>query len=149
MRNGHAPQVRPSSVPDPHKSWLDREQFGARLELALERNRIDGMRFALHRLTFPRKPEAVDRLAGALPEQLRDTDCICRPSPEHVLVLTAGSRDHFPHLRRRILSHWQEAWTALGFERPIPGITDERIEMTNAQDAESFLARAGEWMGGS
>lgn len=136
-------------LPDPHRSWLDREQFSARLELALERNRIDGMRFALHRLTFPRKPEAVDRLAEVMPDQLRDTDCICRPSPHHVLVLTAGPRDHFPHLRRRILSHWQEAWTGLGFERPIPGITDERIEMTNAEDAEAFLARAGEWVGGA
>lgn len=133
-------------LPDPHKSWLDREAFGARLELALERNRRDGMRFALHRLTFPHKVAAVDRLAEAMPAQLRDTDCICRPSPERILLLTAGSRDHFPHLRRRILAHWQEAWTSLGFERPIPGITDERVEMTNADDAEAFLARAGEWM---
>jgi hypothetical protein len=36
----------------------------------------------------------------------------------------------------------------VGNERPIPGITDERIEMTGLDDSEAFLARAAEWLAG-
>ena len=133
-------------VPEPKPGWLDLEDFRARLELAIDRNRRDGLRFALHRLEFPGSAEAVDRLTEPLPEQLRDMDCICRPAPRVVLLLTAQPRDTFPHLRRRLLRMWQEAWLAVGYERPIPGITDERIELVKAEEAEAFLAGASAWM---
>jgi hypothetical protein len=135
-------------LPDLEKRWLTMEEFTAQLELALERNRRDGMKFALHRLLFPASPNAVDVLAEGLPDQLRDTDRICRPSPQRVVLLTAGARDHFPHVRRRIMNLWQAAWLQVGNERPIPGITDERIEMTGLDDSEAFLARAAEWLAG-
>jgi len=133
-------------LPETEKCWLGVEEFTQHLELALERNRRDGMRFALHRLLFPSSPVALDLMAERLPAQLRDTDRICRPAPQCVVLLSAGARDHFPHVRRRILNLWQNAWTEVGNERPIPGITDERIEMTGAEDSEAFLARAGDWL---
>ena len=133
-------------LPDSQTQWLDVDAFSMRLELALERNRRDGLRFALHRLHFPAAPKALALLAERLPDQLRDTDCICRPSAQRVVLLTAGARDHFPHLRRRILTLWQTVWLEAGHERPIPGITDERIEMTGPTDSEAFLARAAGWL---
>jgi hypothetical protein len=143
-RAGPAYPMLPESV----KGWLTVEAFTQQLELALERNRRDGMRFALHRLLFPASPVAVELMAERLPAQLRDTDRICRPAPQRVVLLTAGARDHFPHVRRRILNLWQNAWSEVGNERPIPGITDERIEMTGLDDSEAFLARAAEWLAG-
>ncbi len=135
-------------LPASEKGWLSVDEFTQQLELALERNRRDGMRFALHRLLFAASPVAMDVMAERLPEQLRDTDRICRPAPQRVVLLTAGARDHFPHVRRRILNLWQNAWIEVGNERPIPGITDERIEMTGLDDSEAFLARAAEWLAG-
>ena len=61
--------------------WLSPEEFRGRLELAVERNRRDGLRFTVHRLSFPSSDTAVDRLCEQLPDQLRDTDCICRRRP--------------------------------------------------------------------
>jgi len=135
-------------VPELKTGWLEAVEFRMRLELAIERNRRDGMRFTLHRVEFPGSAEAVDRLTQRLPEQLRDTDCICRPAPRVVLLLTAAPRDTFPHLRRRMLKLWQEAWLEVGYERPIPGLKDERVELGAPADAEAFLAGAGAWLSG-
>ncbi|NOT34109.1 MAG: hypothetical protein HOP12_08060 [Candidatus Eisenbacteria bacterium] len=133
-------------LPDAEMSWLERDEFVVRLELAVDRHRRDGLRFALHRLRFPMSTVAVDQLASELPAQLRDTDCICRPSSQRILLLTGGSKDQFPFLRRRILALWQRVWLELGLERPIPGISDERIEMLSADHAAGFLAGALAWL---
>jgi hypothetical protein len=63
-----------------------------------------------------------------------------------VLLLTAVPRENFPQLRRRILAVWKDAWLEAGLERPIPGIREERIEMSGPEHAESFMVRAGEWL---
>lgn len=133
-------------LPDANRDWLEPDEFRMRLELAIERNRRDGLPFSLHRLRFPNSEAAVDQLATQLPGQLRDTDSLCRPDRLRILLLTATPRDQFPHVRRRILALWQSSWMAAGLERPIPGITEERIEMARPEDGEAFLARAAGWL---
>jgi hypothetical protein len=134
-------------LPDANRDWLEPDEFRVRLELSLERNRRDGLPFSLHRLRFPTSAEAVDQLAIHLPGQLRDTDSLCRPDRLWIVLLTATPRDQFPHVRRRILALWQSSWMAVGNERPIPGITEERIEMNTPEDGGAFLARADSWLG--
>jgi hypothetical protein len=136
-------------LPEIHKEWLTPDALRARLELALERHRRDGLRFSLHRLQFAPAPEAMTTLGEQLPGLLRDTDCLCRPAPGQVLLLTAVPRAHFPQLRRRILALWKDAWLGAELERPIPGIREERIEMTTPGQAESFMVRAAEWLSGT
>jgi hypothetical protein len=133
-------------LPEVRKDWLDIEEFRRRIELALERNRRDRLRFSLHRLQFGPSAPALEQLAAGLPRVLRDTDCLCRPAGTRVLLLTAVPREQFPHVRRRILALWQEAWLGAGHERPIPGISEERIELSGPDDAEAFLARAADWL---
>lgn len=134
-------------VPTPQAGWLEPADFWLRLELAVERHRRDGLRFALHRLDFPISAVAVDLFARRLPGHLRDTDTICRPSAQRVLLLTAAPQARFPYLRGRLAALWQEAWAETGNERPIPGMADERREMTSPEDVESFLAQARVWLG--
>jgi hypothetical protein len=83
-----------------------------------------------------------------LPKQLRDTDCIARPVPAAILLLTAGSRDGFAHARRRLLALWERAWNETHNPPPAPAVTDERIEMCAPPDGESFLATAAHWLAG-
>src|SRR4029079_4474266 len=113
-------------LPEPHTDWQTTDAFRARLELALERHRRDGLRFSLHRLQFAPSPEAMASMSARLPELLRDTDSVCRPAAGQVLLLTAVPRAHFPKLRKLILALWKEAWIDAGLERPIPGIREER-----------------------
>ncbi len=133
-------------VPGVEPGWLEPDEFSMRLELALERNRHDGMRFALHRLVLSGSFPAMDLLAKRMPEQLRSTDSLCRPNRRVLLILTAGPRDVFLFVQRRIQATWQEAWTEAGNERPIPEIEDERIELDGPEGAEHFLAQAGHWL---
>jgi hypothetical protein len=135
-------------VPDPNTGWLDPEQFSVQLELALERNRRDRLRFSLHRLTFTGSLEAIDALCRELPSQLRDTDSMARPTPTTVVLLTAGSRDAFAHVRRRLLAIWERAWHDTRNAPPAPALKDERIEMNSPADGEVFLATAGIWLSG-
>jgi len=133
-------------VPTPRTGLLELDDFAARLTLAVERNRRDGLGFALHRLEFPVSAAALDLLGQRLPSHLRDTDSICRAGLDRMLLLTATPRDRFPYVRGRIQAQWQEAWLEAGHERPIPGVGEERVEMIRPEDAESFLAQAQEWM---
>ena len=133
-------------VPDPAQGWLQPDDFRARLELAVERNHRDGLRFAVHRLGFADVPESVDVLCRLLPDQLRDTDCICRPSARVMLLLTAGASSSFSHLRRRLGSLWETAWREAVQPAPAAPITDERIELTGPEDAEGFLTAACLWL---
>lgn len=127
--------------------WLEPQEFRVRLELALERHRRDRMRFELHRLEFPDAPAAVQSLADWLPGQLRDTDCITRPSPGSVLLLIAGASDGFAHVRRRLLALWDTAWRDGGGVPPAPAVVDENVTLAGPEDAEAFLAAAADWMG--
>ena len=133
-------------VPARKAGWLTPADFLQRLELAVERHRRDGLRFALYRLDLPISTAASDVFAERLPAQLRDTDSICRPTPQRTLMLSATPQDRFPYLRGRLLALWQEAWLATGNERPIPGLVDERVEMTREDEMAAFLAQARNWL---
>ncbi len=126
--------------------WLERAEFRARIELALERNRHDRLRFELHRLDFADAPMAIEQLCAWLPGQLRDTDCLCRPGARSVLLLTAGPSEAFLHLRRRILALWDTAWRDAARTPPAPAVVDQHVGMAGPEDAESFLAAAGAWL---
>lgn len=126
--------------------WLAVDEFGARIELALERNRHDRMRFELHRLDFPDAPAAVEALCGWLPGQIRDTDCICRAAACSVVVLNAGPPEAFANLRRRLLALWDTAWRDSGAAPPAPALVDQHVAMAGPEDAEAFLAAAGAWL---
>jgi hypothetical protein len=133
-------------VPAARSGWLTPAEFQQRLELAVERHRRDGLRFALHRIDLPMSATAADVFAERLPEQLRDTDCLCRPTAQRALMLTATSTERFRYLRGRLLFLWHEAWLAAGNERPIPGLVEERCEMTREADASGFLRQGRSWL---
>ena len=133
-------------VPDSDRRWLGPDEFAARLELAVERNRRDGMRFAVHRLEFSDAPEAFAVIQAKLPDQLRDTDSICIAAPRVVLLLTAGPAGSFLHVRRRLLALWEQSWNDAQLIPPPPPIVDQHIEMLSPEDAEGFLTKAGGWL---
>lgn len=132
-------------VPDRVAGWLDVDAFMTRLDLAVERNSRDGLHFSVHRLEFSDAPHCVEDLCQRLPQQLRDTDCICHPSSRIVLLLTAGPHSSFPHVRRRLLALWEQAWHDGLQPSPAPPITGERVDLTGPEDAATFVATVGRW----
>jgi hypothetical protein len=98
----------------PRVNLLPPEAFTHRLDMALDRHRHDGFRFALHRLTFAAHEAAIDELVRVLPDRLRGTDCLCRPTPHELLLLCAGSTRAFAHVRSRIQALWKTAWAETG-----------------------------------
>jgi len=135
-------------VPEPVAGWLDAAAFHNRLELAVERHRRDGLRFAVHRLIFTDLPEALKLLAERLPAQLRDTDSLCQPQPSEVLLLTAGTLAAFANLRRRLLGLWEKAWREAGATGPPAPIRNEVIEIAAGEDADAFLSTVTRWLVG-
>jgi len=135
-------------VPEPKRELLELPDFRARLELAVERNRLDGLPFALHRLEFPGPTAVVELLCASLPHQLRDSDFLCHPSPHEVLLLTAVPLDAYAHVRRRLLAAWERVWHESGQTSPPPPITDLRAEMVGPEDSEGFLTAAEAWLSG-
>jgi hypothetical protein len=133
-------------IPDQVQAWLSPDDFRIRIDLAVERNALDGLRFAVHRLAFSEAPEGVALLCERLPKQLRDTDCICQPSPHVVLLLTAGPASGFLHLRRRLLALWEQAWHDIAGAPPAPPVTDERVEMLRPEESTLFAATARGWL---
>ncbi|MFN8588586.1 MAG: hypothetical protein U0704_12390 [Candidatus Eisenbacteria bacterium] len=126
--------------------WLDTPDFRKRLELALERNRHDRMRFELHLIEFPEHPQALQALCAELPAQVRDTDCLARTGTSGVLLLTAGSSEGFSNLRRRLLKLWDRVWREHAGGAPAPAIVDHCVSMAGPEDAETFLAAAHDWL---
>lgn len=135
-------------LPGQSQGWLSSEDFVERLDLAVQRNGRDGLPFAVHRLSFTDAPEAVSTLCERLPGQLRDTDCICQPASSIVLLLTAGPSTGFPHLRRRLLALWEQAWHDVNGTPPTPPVTDQRVDLARPQDADAFLGTVKEWLAG-
>jgi hypothetical protein len=135
-------------LPDTHPRWLTAQEFASRLELAVERNQRDGLRFAVHHLTFPDAPAAVEALCDRLPGQLRDTDCMTHPSAQSVVLLTAGAPGAFSHLRRRLLALWEEVWDETGELKPAPGVADVHVQLICPSDSPAFLGTAGTWSAG-
>ncbi|MEO7867620.1 MAG: hypothetical protein ABIU54_08270 [Candidatus Eisenbacteria bacterium] len=126
--------------------WLELQEFGSRVELSLERNRHDRLRFELHRLDFSEAPMAIEQLCAWLPGQLRDADCLCRPGDRSVLLLAAGPSEAYLNLRRRILALWDTAWRDAGRTSPAPAVVDQHVALAGPEDAESFRAAAGAWL---
>jgi hypothetical protein len=133
-------------LPGQERAWLGAEDFRARLLLAVERNKFDGLPFTLHRLEFPGPDAAMDRMCEGLPQLLRGSDYLLRIPPRHVLLLTAVPADDYTHVRRRLLAAWENAWRECGQTPPAPPITDLRAEMAGPEDAEGFLASAEGWL---
>ncbi len=133
-------------VPEAAAGWLDPVEFRGRIELAVERHKRDGLRFAVHRLVFADKPGPLAVLAERLPAQMRDTDSLCRPVPHEVLMLTAGQGEGFPQVRRRLLALWQQAWREGGGVGPTAPVRDERIEMAPGRDPAAFLGTVTRWL---
>jgi hypothetical protein len=152
MRQRWDQQDRESAVrsfpllPGQERAWLGADDFRARLLLAVERNKFDGLPFTLHRLEFPGPDAAMDRMCEGLPQLLRGSDYLLRMPPRHVLLLTAVPADDYTHVRRRLLAAWENAWRECGQTPPAPPITDLRAEMAGPEDAEGFLASADGWL---
>jgi hypothetical protein len=126
--------------------WLASESVRRRLELALERNRRDGHRFAIHRIGFGDAAGAVESLVPELPRQLRGTDFLCRPTPCEIVLLTAGSPAAFGHVRRRLIALWEEAWRRTGGQGPAPPLTGERCDLVGPEDGDGFMRAAERWL---
>jgi hypothetical protein len=126
--------------------WLEPSELLARLEQAVQRVGESGHPLALDRLDLPRSATAAARFAERLPDRVRQSDFLCQPAPLRILLLTGASRERFPCLRARLLAQWEEAWLAAGNAPPVPGLLDQRIELTQADDAAAFLARARLWL---
>lgn len=133
-------------LPGAQTGWLAPDAFKGRVTLAIERNKRDGLRFSVHRLCFPAAEKAVGKLCELLPGQLRETDCICRSSVIEMLLLTAGAGDSLAHLRRRLMTLWEQCWKEVEHRSPVPPLMSERIEMGAPEDAESFLATVERWL---
>jgi hypothetical protein len=133
-------------VPEGREGWMHPEEFRTRLDLAVERNSRDGLRFTVHRLVLADVAEPVEALCGQLPSQLRATDCICRPGAHEVLLLTAGEPAGFVHVQRRLLAAWEQAWHAAGLRPPAPPVVDESVTLAGAEDAPAFLTHAARWL---
>jgi hypothetical protein len=136
-------------VPEREPGWLDREEFRQRLELAINRNRRDGLRFAVHRFVFGEVQEPVEQFCHILPDQLRDTDCICRPRFYEILLLTPHAPGAYAVLRTRLLGLFEHVWRDSGHPEPAPVPAEEELVLGSADDSEAFLARATEWFGGA
>jgi hypothetical protein len=131
-------------LPEETRGWLDPEAFRSRLEMAAERHTRDGLRFAVHRLVFDDAAGLLDHFAHHLPEQLRDTDCLCRPSPHVVLLLTTNVGTAFDPVRRRLSLQWEELHRQLGVAAP--EILKRSIELNAPDQARAFVESAAGWL---
>ena len=136
-------------VPEREPGWLDREGFRQRLELAVNRNRRDGLRFAIHRFAFGEVQEPVEQFCHILPDQLRDTDCICRPAFYEILLLTPHAPGSYTVLRNRLVTLFEHVWRDGGHPDPVPLPTEEELVLGSPEESESFLTRATAWFGGA
>lgn len=132
-------------LPERFPRWLDAEDFAGRLDLAIERNRRDGLRFYIHHLIFPGPTPVVDALCERLPAKLRDMDCLARPGAQSVVVLTAGTAEAFAHVRRRVVALWEDVWIEAGQPKPAPAISDEMAQLATPADEAAFLTSARSW----
>jgi hypothetical protein len=125
--------------------WLPAASFRARLELAVERNRRDGLRFSVHRVGIPDAPH-LEEFLRHLPEGVRGTDFLCRAGARHVLMLVSGSPETFAHVRRRLVGLWERSGSADSGSRSHGPLTDECIELVGPADAEGFLSAVDDWL---
>jgi len=132
-------------TPQREQRWLEPGEFRSRVGLAVERHRLDGLRFELHRLEFPGPQEAWARFCELLPAQVRDMDGLSQPSAGLVVLLVAGEPEAFTRLRRRLLAVWEGAWLAAGLAPPAPAFVDRSVGLSGVEDAEAFESAADVW----
>jgi len=133
-------------VPGAQSGWLSSPSFRHRLSLAVERNSRDRLRFEVHRIALNWPPECVEPFCEVLPQKLRDTDCVCRPSPSSMLLLIAGPAGAAERVGKRIATLWQESWQKHRGAQPAPPLAVERAELSEPGDADHFVATATGWL---
>jgi hypothetical protein len=133
-------------VPEARQGWLDAEAFRSAVSLAVERNRRDGLPFAVHRFLLADRPGAPEALCERLPSQLRDTDRLCRPAPHVVLLLTSCTRDAFEPVRRRVVGLWEAVWRQSGGPAPAPDLDESRTAVNTPADEERFVRAVEGWL---
>ena len=126
--------------------WLPPGEFRDRVDLAVERHRRDGLRFELHRLEFPDELGAIERMCGALPLQIRDTDALSQPYTRVALLLVTGELEAFARLRQRLLELWADAWGAASLPSPPASFVDRSVSLSGPEDAEAFTTAADVWL---
>jgi hypothetical protein len=133
-------------TPQREQRWLAPAELRSRTGLAVDRHRLDGLRFELHRLEFPGPPEAWTRFCELLPGQVRDVDGISRPATGVVVLLVAGEPEAFARFRRRLLAVWESAWLEANFKAPAPAFVDGSVGLSGVEDAEAFQGAADAWL---
>jgi len=133
-------------VPDERHGWLDAEGFRSAISLAVERNRRDGLSFAVHRFDLADRPTALEALCQRIPAHLRDTDRLCRPESRIVLLLTTCTLEAFEPVRRRLMALWETVWLEGGGVAPAPAFVEARTAITGPAEAERFVATATSWL---
>jgi hypothetical protein len=133
-------------VPEHPAGWLEPREFQVRLELAAERHRRDGLRFAVHRLTFADDPPVFECAGARLPDLLRDTDCICRAGATTLLLLTPHAPRAWDVVRERLLALYRDAWSETGRSGEAPEPEEAHLELRVPEEIPEFLASAGAWL---
>ena len=133
-------------VPEHPAGWLDPREFRVRLELATERHRRDGLRFAVHQLAFPDEGPVFERTGERLPDLLRDTDFICRSDVSTLLLLTPHAPRAWDVVRERVLALYRDAWHELGREGDAPDPVEQHLELLDAAGVQAFLDAAAGWL---
>lgn len=126
--------------------WLDPDAFRMRVDLAIERNRHDGLRFELHRLEFPEAHAALVGLSEVLPLQLRDCDALCRPFPQVICLLMAGEPGQFAAVQRRLVQAWEQAWSQAGLHGPTMPFVDRHVALHGPEDRDAVRTAADVWL---
>lgn len=136
-------------VTERESGWLSAATFDRRVEAAIERHRLDGSRYELHRLDLPDAARPVGTWSDWIPGQVRDSDSLHRAADRVVLVLHAGSAEGYTHLRRRLLALWDAAWREANQPSPAPSLVDQHVALASPEDVEAFLTVARAWTGRS
>ncbi len=142
-----APPAAAPPAPQRRAGWLDQEEFCDFVQLAIERNRRDGLHYSLHRIQFARSEAAVNALCEVLPNHLRDRDSLARSGPHALVLLAAGPTEGFVHVRQRLAELWTACWRATGDPGPAPAPEIESVELASPLFALRFVTTAREWLG--
>src|SRR5689334_6815110 len=114
--------------------------------MAVNRNARDELRFMLRRVTFPNAPEAIEQFCHVLPEQLRETDSICRPRFDLMMILTPWAPGTAAMLEKRLATLFAHAWRESGRQEAVPALAAEELVLVKPEDHADFRKRAMEWL---
>jgi len=134
-------------VPEVKAGWLGREQFLRHVELAVERNHRDGLRFSLRRITFPEVQLPVEQFCSGLAAQLRETDVVCRPGCFVMLHLAPYRPSAQTALQKRVQQLFERAWREAGPRTPLPTLGEEELVLERPEESADFVQRTKAWLG--